>query len=438
MIQTARSWDPLYGRIDFSEFEFALIRLPEVQRLRYIRMCNINSLLVTGASEISRFEHTLGVLRLTQEWISSHKVPGSEANNLLAAAVLHDMQTGPFGHSLQYVLEDNKIEGSFTHDDIKHGQKTTYHQDTLAGATFCGKPFGAQKLLGSKWGNVASLIRGEGALGSLISGTIDLDNIDNVVRLGYHVGVANHSDADVALGLARHIMPEANGFSVPLLEMEKIQRWQEIRKDLYKLLLLDWAEFSAKAMLTRAMERAIATNLVGADSWLKTDSELLYHLEKKSVGDAQDIADIVRRLKSGELYEPIVLLETSAIEQYDRLSQIDIKMGLERELANFAKTALGLTARPIFHFILDKGKTERSVNVIVRETGESVTVGTSSKRILIGVFISKLAIKDSDAVSLTTKIKELLNSSGIVGMSTLDDPMGSSAALKNNTQLSFI
>lgn len=438
MIHMARSWDPLYGRIDFSDFEFRLVRLPEVQRLRYIRMCNINSLLVTGASEISRFEHTIGVLRLTQEWISNHKVPDSDANNLRAAAILHDMQTGPFGHSLQYVLEDNKVEGDFTHDDITHGLKTTYYQDLLASATFCGKPFGARSLLGDRWVNVASLIRGNGLLGSLISGTMDLDNIDNVVRLGYHVGVADTSDAEVALCLARNIMPNINGFSVPLFALQKIQRWQEIRRDLYKLLLLDWAEFSAKAMLTRAMERAISLNLVGADSWLNTDSEILDHLEKKSIGNAQDIADLVRRLRSGDLYEPIALLETSAIEHYDRISRIDTKMSLEAELANYAKSKLAFPARPILHFILDHGKTERAVNVTVQETGESLTVGHSSKRILIGVFASKSVTKEADVIALTVKIKELLNFTGIDEVSSLEDPMGNSTTIKCNPQLQLL
>ena len=69
-----RIWDPLYGRTKLTEFEARLISLPEIQRLRYIRMCNINSLLVTGASEISRFEHTLGVLRLAQEWARANEL----------------------------------------------------------------------------------------------------------------------------------------------------------------------------------------------------------------------------------------------------------------------------------------------------------------------------------------------------------------------------
>lgn len=423
-MRRARVWDPLYGRIDLSEFEFSLIHLPEVQRLRYIRMCNINSLLVTGASEISRFEHTLGVLRLTQEWISVHPMHSATANDLKAAAILHDMQTGPFGHSLQYVFEDNKVEGDFTHDDISHGSRATYHQELEAKTCFLGMPFGAQALLGKSWQSVSNLIRGKGALGKLISGTIDLDNIDNVVRLAYHVGVANSTDAQLALDLARDIIIDKKGLTVPFRSIEKIQRWQEIRKALYKLLLLDWAEFSAKAMLTRAMEKAIERNLIGSDCWLYTDTELLNHLEVSTVGNAQETGELIKRLKRGDLYDPIALLGSPSVEKYDYLSSVKTKLELEASLISFAKKSLKLTIKPLIHFILDKGKTERAVDVTVQENSEVITIGRSSNALLIGFFISKSGLSASDASALTNNLTELLQSFGVNSITSLEDPMG--------------
>lgn len=423
-MKRARVWDPLYGRIDLSDFEFSLIRLPEVQRLRYIRMCNINSLLVTGASEISRFEHTLGVLRLTQEWISAHPMHSATANDLKAAAILHDMQTGPFGHSLQYVFEDNKVEGDFTHDDISHGSRSAYHQELEAKTCFLGVPFGAQTLLGKNWQSVSSLIRGEGALGKLISGTIDLDNIDNVVRLAYHVGVANSNDAQLALDLARIIIIDKNSLTVPVCAIEKIQRWQEIRKALYKLLLLDWAEFSAKAMLTRAMEKAIERNLIGSDCWLYTDTELLNYLETSAVGNAQETGELVKRLKGGDLYDPIALLGSPSVEKYDYLSSVKTKLELEASLIRFAKKKLKLTIKPLIHFILDKGKTERAVDVTVQENSEVITIGRSSKALLIGFFISKSGLSASDVSALTNHLTELLQHFGVNSITSLEDPMG--------------
>ena len=46
--------DPLYGRIAIDDFLADLIAQPEMQRLRDVRLSNINSLLLPGGSNISR------------------------------------------------------------------------------------------------------------------------------------------------------------------------------------------------------------------------------------------------------------------------------------------------------------------------------------------------------------------------------------------------
>lgn len=423
MIKSNRSWDVLYGRIDYDEYEYSLIQLPEVQRLRYIRMCNINSMLVTGASEISRFEHTLGVLRLTQEWLTHNGVPHQDSANLKAAAVLHDMQTGPFGHSLQYVFEDNEVEGEFLHDDIKQGKEKTYHQDLEARASFSGKPFAAQNLLGEQWKSIAAIIRGEGSLGPIIAGTMDLDNLDNVVRLAYHVGVANSDDAQIVMQIARDLKPFKNGIMISKDSISLVKRWQEVRKRLYELLLLDWAEFSAKAMLTKAMEKAIAFGSIGTQDWLQTDYDLLSKLAQ-NIGDSQEIAELAKRIKVGDLYTPVTILESSSIEPYENVSKVDSKNLLETEIANYSKSVLKLNIRPIIHFILDKGKTNRAITVYLKESHEEYLIGENSKKLLIGLFTSRADISAKQRSELELKLIELLGKFNINNSTPTIDPMG--------------
>ena len=150
MLSQKRIFDPLYGTIHLSEFEYELIQLPEVQRLREVRMCNINSLLITGASQISRFEHSIGVMYLAKVWLENNKkiLPYPlKAEDILAAAILHDMQTGPFGHSLQYVLEDNEVEGNFEHQNVHNSKKSKYYQDFDANYKYAGFQFKANIFL---------------------------------------------------------------------------------------------------------------------------------------------------------------------------------------------------------------------------------------------------------------------------------------------------
>lgn len=50
----------LYGKIEFSALVYKCMLSPEVQRLREVRLCNINSLCITGSSNTNRFEHSVG------------------------------------------------------------------------------------------------------------------------------------------------------------------------------------------------------------------------------------------------------------------------------------------------------------------------------------------------------------------------------------------
>ena len=422
-----RIWDPLYGRINLSRFESELISLPEVQRLRYIRMCNINSLLITGASEISRFEHTIGVLRLAQEWIQENNFHQTGGENLLAAAILHDVQTGPFGHSFQYVLEDTSFEDKhFVHDDLVLGAAENYYMQIPAAAHFAGVGFGAQQLLKDRWKDVATIIGGSGRLGPLIAGTMDLDNLDNVVRLAYHAGLADQEDVDTVLRITRGIRPGKRPeiLSVRSGVVEDITRWQGVRKRLYEFLLLDWAEFSAKAMLTRAVEEALKNGVLGSNSWAYTDDGFLEHLEEEALGEKQEIADLVRRIRCGDLYSPILMERSTEIQHYKRLSSPEVKADLVHRIESDILRRCGMSTKAIFHVILDAGKTERAIPVEI-DDGPTMEIGQNSRSLLVGIFLSRPWSQGSRQLAEAQNgLGNLLYEAGLGATQPLSDPMG--------------
>jgi HD superfamily phosphohydrolase len=424
-MKARRVFDPLYGALELSEDEFKLILSPEVQRLRYVRMCNINSLLVTGASEISRFEHILGVLRLTKEWIEGrgNALSEREKKDMCAAALLHDVQTGPFGHSLQYIFEDNEDSDEFIHDDIAHGGDHLFHQKVVEAASFMGRPFSSITLLNQRWTEVAGLIKGEGRYGPLINGSIDLDNIDNVVRLAYHVGVASHSDADISIRIARDINTSPKGLIVSNASLPLLKRWQEIRHRLYELLLLDWAEFSAKAMLTRAMEYAVEGSLLGADSWLLTDLEFYKYLEDESKGEEQEIGDLIKRVRVGDLYDPVNLLSSSSIDLYEKVTNIKSKREFEDRLSNELKQVFKRKVDLILHPILDCKKTDRAIEVTVRESNSKVIIGEDSKQLLLGVFVSFEIDSEQKKKSAQHLVEKFFRDNSFQNIRTIQDPM---------------
>ncbi len=424
-INLKRIYDPLYGVTSLTDFEYSIIISPEVQRLRYIRMCNINSLLITGASEISRFEHVVGVLRLTKEWVTTNgqHLNNQVKNELYAAALLHDFQTGPFGHSLQYVFEDNETDEQFIHEDIDHGTSLRFHQSTDANTSFSGRPFCCKNILGDSWPNVGALIRGEGELGRLISGAVDLDNIDNVIRLAYHAGVAKSEDSKIALALAKDIIPLNNGLEISERSIPFVERWQQIRRKLYELLLLDWAEFSAKAMLTRALELAVDKQLLGADCWLQTDLQLFDFLENKSIGDTQEIGDLIKRIRCGDLFIPAFMAKSPSIDKYEMLSNIRIKRELEQKLQLEVFEKIKLRVNLIIHPILDSKKTDRIFDVFIRESGELKSIGVNSKQLLVGVFISSGIKSKKKSEDIQKLIIDFWARTGLDDIKQIEDPM---------------
>ncbi|ODT84900.1 MAG: hypothetical protein ABS69_01795 [Nitrosomonadales bacterium SCN 54-20] len=411
-----RFFDPLYGRIEFTEREMNLILSPEVQRLRYVRMCNINSLLVSGASEPRRFEHIIGVMHLAKQWTAANRITGDEAEVLHAAALLHDVQTGPFGHSMEYILADNSIPGDFRHDDVAYGSTNLYLQRIRYTATFAGYKFNANEQIGRLWERVTQAIKGEGPYGQLVAGRVDLDNIDNVVRLAYHVGVATSADARLGIDLARDLRINDRQLSASSLGIELLRRWQKIRRRLYELLLRDWAEFSAKAMLTAVMELAVEYKLLGAADWIRTDDQLLQDLIYGGKGEAQQIGELSRRLLTGDLFTPIALWHSSATEAYRMLARTETK----RELEELVNQHIG--GRCIFHVILDRGKTEREIMLHNRDTGKYEQLGNDTNDLLIGVFVSK-SPQASRTQRACEELLDRLAEFGVTQLSTLPDPM---------------
>lgn len=421
-----RFLDPLYGPIRMDDAARALAFSPEFQRLRYVRLCNINSLYLTGASEPKRFEHCIGVYHLADVWAESRGLSSHDAAVLKAAALLHDLMTGPFGHSFQYVLEDNTFEQKFEHANLAGGIKSRFHQATRANLHFAGREFSVEILLGDLAGEVFDAIEGRGRFGPIISGTLDLDNLDNVVRLAFHMGLCDEADRALPLRLTPLIEPIDGVLGVHAGAEPLLKQWFDIRRRLYELLLLDRGEFAAKAMLTLAVELAADAKLLHVNDWLLTDDELLQHLEEQSVGDSQRVGRIVKRLRVGDLFECASVWRSSTTEFYADLSQAQEKRLLEKAI----EEALGRTGsfkpRICVHYILDHKKTCRELPYRDLETNEERSVGYNSKSLLIGVFVTgerATPLTQHERQRISDAVRTELSRVGLGRLEPADEPL---------------
>lgn len=385
-------YDPLYGVIYLKDSVWDIMPCPELQRLREIRLCNINSLCLPGGANVNRFEHAIGTYHLAEECLNSwpllNPISSKEEKHFLLAALLHDVVSGAFGHSLEYIESKDGFEHEKAFDYVVIGEKTGSYR--YKSATLEPIFFGRHRELLSRVTEedlkaIGAIIAGRGRFGPLINSTIDLDNIDNVFRLGYHIGLVK--SGEVALELARSLYTQNGKLVVRKEAVPLIEEWHKVRKKLYLLLLLNPEEFSAKCMLTEAIELAKIKE-VHPFNWHDVDYELLQKLSKIS----SETSVIVPRLMKGDLYGCIAIFSTSKTNKYKVLNSANKRREMEDEISIIIRsksTSRFKSALIALHPIIDENKIERQVR-IRKDDGGTVKIGTSSRQLLIGVFFKNM------------------------------------------------
>lgn len=184
--------DAIHGLVSFDGPAEAIIepllRAREVQRLRRVRQLGLTSLVFPGA-EHTRFSHALGaahvmVRLLDRIAVCEHELPAEarltpmDKADALAAALLHDLGHGPFSHLFEEVLPHARHHEEWTVDAIR--DPGTDVSRVLSGID------------AEMPARVASLITGEHRVGYLsraVSGTLDVDRCDYLLRDSHMTGV---------------------------------------------------------------------------------------------------------------------------------------------------------------------------------------------------------------------------------------------------------
>jgi HD superfamily phosphohydrolase len=186
-------WDPVWGQIELTEEEWALINTPVFQRLRRIHQLALTMLVFPGATH-TRFEHSLGTLsiadrigrRLIDLCERGESAPFSLADLRLVrlAALLHDIGHGPFSHVVDSFL------GPLGHERV--GALAIQHVPALRDVVEAGEPGTAAAITD------VLLARGpRSIIRDIVSGPADADKIDYLVRDSHYTGVrGGHFDHD--------------------------------------------------------------------------------------------------------------------------------------------------------------------------------------------------------------------------------------------------
>jgi len=164
--------DSVHDHIEVSGVALDLLDTPPLQRLRHVKQLGTVELVYPSANH-TRFEHSLGVYHLACEALHHLGVSGRNAERVRAAALLHDVGHGPYSHNVEQLVERRTGQA---HDDVDEIIAEGEVADVLDDH-------------GLDVGRVAGLIRGEGRYGGLVSGELDVDRMDYLVRDAHHTGV---------------------------------------------------------------------------------------------------------------------------------------------------------------------------------------------------------------------------------------------------------
>ncbi|MDQ3037038.1 MAG: HD domain-containing protein [Myxococcota bacterium] len=374
--------DPVHGLVAFEgEAErvvHALLDTREVQRLRRVRQLGLTSLVFPGA-EHSRFAHAIGaahVMARLQERIRARQdgdgVPAAmrldqrSASDALAAALLHDLGHGPFSHLFEEVLPHARPHEEWTVAVIL---------DPSTEVNRALRTFDSEMPA-----RVASLITGTHPLrwlASMVSGVLDVDRCDYLLRDSHMTGVAygiydldwllralafaelpaGASDADAGdrwvLAIeGRKGLPPIEGFFLARHFMyQQVYHHKATRaaEALVRAIFLRFTELIAEgsppAASPPAMRAAVLGEPLSLGTYLELDDPMLMHCLAEWERDRDPVlADLARRLRRRDLPKTVPLPDEPGseplwAEAQRRVEEIVRARGMRPDLQVFLDVA---------------------------------------------------------------------------------------------------
>jgi len=279
--------DSLNGNLQLNEFEVKLIDTPQIQRLRRIKQLGFTYLVYPGANH-TRFEHSIGTMYFASRLAYSLNLSADEREMLRVSSILHDAGHGPFSHVSESVLEKS-------HEELT---SKLIMQSELS------------EILSEKFdpNDIIKLISGEGKLGPIISGDLDVDRMDYLLRDSYYTGVA-YGVIDVErlihnMKLEDHLILKAKG--VQAAESMLLARYF-----MYPSVYQHHTTRIINAMFRRCLKKLFTEGLILPEIIYKYDDADII-----STARSQDglIGDMINRLDNRKLFKSVYSLKLDKLQ----------------------------------------------------------------------------------------------------------------------------
>lgn len=307
--------DPIHGYIEFDKLKSSLFDTPQMQRLRRIKQLGFSNLVYPGANH-TRFEHSMGTMHLASLFLKMQRENKSSISavadydgldEIVVAALLHDIGHGPFSHATEKLLEQYTRK---SHDDVRHILIETEVGDVL-------------KEFGFKPSRIAQHIAGETPVSQILSSEIDVDKMDYLARDMHYTGVTSGSVDYIRL--LNHL---------EYFESKLVLDAGAIRAAEGLLVSRYWMNVSvyyhhvsriAEAMCSRACAYLLENQIVRPREFARMDDTNLIAVMRNDDGFAREIVDRLdyRNLYKRALYTGIDAVGTGVFEHRKNIARIE-------------------------------------------------------------------------------------------------------------------
>lgn len=290
--------DSIHGNLPLNEFEVEIIDYPQIQRLRRVKQLGFISLIYPGANH-SRFEHSIGTMHLGSKLAEQLELSLDDQELVRIAGLLHDIGHGPLSHVSEAVL------------DVPHEKATEYLIKNSALRDKLSEKF--------KPTEITEIINGNGKLGPIISGELDVDRMDYLVRDSHYTGVA-YGVIDIEriinnLKLEKELILDFKG--IQAAEAALAARYQ-----MYPSVYQHHTTRIINAMFRRCLRHMIEKEEINKKQMCYFDDVDMISLCRNSEGFSKDI---INRIENRNLLKIAKSIQINEFEHPEYIFNIDKK-----------------------------------------------------------------------------------------------------------------
>lgn len=329
--------DRLYGEYELPDFIGELAATSEIQRLKDVSQDVLPQSFIKW-NVPSRFEHSMGVVKLGMEVLNNNPGIASVGDLLLVSALLHDAGNPPLSHLAEPFLKqfNGKDGESFLEEMLENSEASKIIRK-----------------IGLVPRSVVGMVTGNyQPFSEVLNGSIDIDNLDNVGRYWFVMhGQMLFSGQYIAsqfrfLGGQWLLIDEPS---------RKYKRWQSAREMVYRVIYGE-PHLNICMMIYHAVAIAFEKGELSEEFFRMSDTKAVQF----RCDCNEQTAHLMRLAIAGEIYPQIIGIETTMPS--DNLRVLAKQWDARQNTARYIAESLGVPRESVCVYV-GKGRDKRKIDL---------------------------------------------------------------------------